>query len=205
MYICFCRFIPKTYCDTLLYIWKFDERGGGDNLNEIGVKGSRRYTKVTRMIIRTIEINWNVVALLFVWGGDRRGIGTSLSKRDPPFWRIWEMLLWSVVLEGKKQEKWILPSTHGTVSSTMTLFCNWVQTHFQTSGWQVCPKIREIRQRAGDSCVCWENMIYDGTTLIEMLHHRPDDWCVFFKIVVPSLICHVFVICLVIVTAYLTG
>ena len=35
-------------------------------MNEIGVKGSRRYTKVTRMIIRTIEINWNIVALLFV-------------------------------------------------------------------------------------------------------------------------------------------
>ena len=55
------------------------------------------------------------------------------------------------------------------------LFCNWVQTHFQTSGWQVCPKIREIRQRAGDSCIYWENMIYGGMTLIEMLHHRPDD------------------------------
>ena len=85
------------------------------------------------------------------------------------------------------------------------LFCNWVQTHFQTSGWQVCQKIREIRQRAGDSSVCWENMIYGGTTLIEMLHHRPDDWCVFFKIFVPSLIRRIFAVCLVIVTAYLTG
>ena len=33
---------------------------------EVGSKGSRRYTKVTGVIIRTIEINWNVVALLFV-------------------------------------------------------------------------------------------------------------------------------------------
>ena len=83
------------------------------------------------------------------------------------------------------------------------LFCNWVQTHFQTSGWQVCQKIREITQRAGDSCVCWENMIY-GTTLIEMLHPR-DDWCVLVKIVVQSLIRRIFVVCLVFVTAYLTG
>ena len=50
----------------------------------------------------------------------------------------------------------------------------------------------------------WENMIYGGTTLIEMLHPR-DDCCVLAKIVAQSLIRRIFVVCLVFVTAYLTG
>ena len=61
MYICFAGSFLKhivTHDST-------SENLTGER-KEISSKGSSRYTKVTGVIIRTIKINWNVVALLFV-------------------------------------------------------------------------------------------------------------------------------------------